>query len=61
MHGIVGQPRGIVGVLVAQRETVDALAEQVREGVVHLAGLAPVLEASGQRVDQPQPAIGGLE
>ena len=58
---IVGEPRGVVGVLVAERQAVDALAEQIRQAVTHLAGLALIDERRGESRDQAEASIGGLE
>ena len=57
VDGIVGKPRGVVGVVVAERQAVDALAEKVRERVPHLAGLALIDERGRQSRDQAQTSL----
>src|SRR5207249_6910975 len=61
VHGIVGEPRRVVGVLVAERQAVDALAEQIRQRMAHLAALPLIEERARESRDQTEPAVGGLE
>jgi hypothetical protein len=51
VDGVVGQARGIIGIGIATRDAVQALRQQVDERVLHLARLAGVLQARGQRLD----------
>lgn len=61
VHGIVGEPRCVVGVVVSERQAVDALAEQVAQAVAHLARLPLIDERGGESRDQAEPPIRGLE
>ena len=44
--GILGQPLGVVGVLVASQAAVDGLAEQIRQGKLAVASGAGMGEVS---------------
>ena len=60
VHGIVGQPRGVVGVVAAERQAVDALAKQIRQTVTDPAALALIPRArprAGQAGGRLVPAI----
>jgi len=47
----------VVAIGATDRQAGYALSELVEQGVVNLGGLAPVPEAPGQRLGQPQVAI----
>ena len=48
VDGVVREPRRVVGVLVAQRQPVRPLAEQVAQRVPHLAGLPLIDQSRGE-------------
>ena len=58
---IVGQPRGVVAIGVAQRQPEHALPHQVQDGVLDLPRLSPIAQAARQRRGHPEPGIQRLE
>jgi hypothetical protein len=69
MTGILGQPLGVVGILVAGQAAVDSLAEEVGQGELAIASRAGIgevafdqlgrAEALVQLPGQQQPGVGG--
>ena len=65
------QPVVVVDVFIPQGDAVDALAQHHRQFVLHEAGVAPVIETSGQLLAEPpapldlpqqqHPAVAGEE
>jgi hypothetical protein len=48
----------VVGILIPAGDGEDALAQEIRQQVRHLGGIAPVREGPGQRVDQAETLVG---
>lgn len=54
---IPAQESVVIEIIVTQRLAVKPLGQQLRQGVIDLAGGARVVEAAGQRAGQAQPVI----
>jgi len=53
--------RSVIGVLIAERQAVDALAELAAQAVANLTGLPLIDERGGESRDQAKPTIRDLE
>ena len=61
MHRVACQARRIVPIRVSAGNRIQPLAENLVNGMVHLARLAPIFDAPGQGFAQSQPFVGGLQ
>ena len=56
-YGVVAQLIVIVDIFVPQRDRIDALLDQLGDAVLDAFGIAMIVEAGGQSVEQPEPPI----
>ena len=56
-QGIVAQGVAVVGILVSAGDREHAKAQHRRQRVNHPVGVAPLPDAAGQRLGQPEPAL----
>ena len=61
MHGIIGEPGGVVTVGVAAGDPVDALAKEFARLVVDLPSLPSITKAARERIGQTESIVGRLE
>jgi len=57
VNGVGRQPSRVVGIRIAAGNREDALRQQLAQGVIDLAGLPLVAQASGQSLDQSVTAV----